>query len=98
MALMKFVNVRDVRNRPGTVWEGLEQDDLVLVSHGKPVAVLVRVEDGDPMATMQAIQMARAQLALSRIRQRAADTGKDELSAKAAEDIVRKTRAKRKRG
>lgn len=45
--LVKFLSTRVLRNRPGYVRELAREDDLVLTSNGKPVAILVGVEDRD---------------------------------------------------
>ncbi len=69
---MKFVNVRELRNRPGKVWTEIETQDLVLTSKGSPVGLLVRVKDDSLEDTLSALRRARATLAVSRIRRRAA--------------------------
>ena len=39
---MKFISSRELRNRPGLVQKELSnQEDLVLTSNGKPVAILI---------------------------------------------------------
>lgn len=94
---MKFVNVRDIRNRPGGVWSQLQKDDLILTSRGKPMALVVRLEEGDLEQTLRALRAARAQLALSEIRAHAAATGKDQLSGRQIDAVIRRARAARRR-
>ena len=69
---MKFLSARELRNRPGYVRELVQTDDLVLTANGKPVAILLRVEEDGFEETARAIRQARAQLALSRMRKEAA--------------------------
>lgn len=93
---MKYVSVRELRNRPGRVWSALSKDDLVLTASGKPVGVLVGVDETRLDETVDAIRRARAVLAVSRIRRRAAETGADKLSmAEINREIARARRQRR---
>lgn len=93
---MKFLSTRDLRNRPGYVRELAQQDDLVLTANGKPVAILVGVEDDEFEETARAIRQAKAQLALSRMRRQAARRGLDRLSPSAIDAEIRAVRSRRK--
>ncbi len=95
---MKFVNVRELRNRPGKVWTEIETQDLVLTSKGSPVGLLVGVKDDSLEDTLSALRRARATLAVSRIRRRAAERGISTLSMKEIDREIRAARRpKRKR-
>ena len=67
---MKFLSTRDLRNRPGYVRDLARHDDLVLTANGKPIAMLLGIEEDQLEETARAIRQARAQLALSRMRQK----------------------------
>lgn len=59
----EFITTRDLRNRPGYVRELTQADDLVLTVNGKPIAILVGVEDEDAMSLDQdprSVQMRRS--------------------------------------
>ncbi len=77
---MKYVSIRELRNRPGRVWSVLSKDDVVLTASGKPMGVLLGVDETRLDDTVAAIRRARAILAVSRMRRRAAETGKDRMS------------------
>ncbi len=77
---MKYVSIRELRNRPGRVWSVLSKDDVVLTANGKPMGVLLGVDETRLDDTVAAIRRARAILAVSRMRRRAAETGKDRMS------------------
>ena len=53
---MKFVTIRELRNRPGRIWDELRGDDLVLTADGKPVGILVGVEEEDLEASLGALR------------------------------------------
>lgn len=93
---MKYVSVRELRNRPGRVWSALSKDDLVLTASGKPVGVLVGVDETRLDDTVDAIRRARAVLAVSRIRRRAAETGADRLSMAEINREIAKARRRRR--
>jgi len=93
---MKFLSTRDLRNRPGFVRELAKNEDLVLTANGKPIALLLGVEEGDLEETAQAIRQARAQRAVSRMRREAAKRGIDKISASLIEAEIRAVRSKRK--
>ena len=58
----------------------LSKDDVVLTANGKPMGVLLGVDETRLDDTVAAIRRARAILAVSRMRRRAAETGKDRMS------------------
>lgn len=95
---MKFISTRDLRNRPGFVRELAQKDDIVLTANGKPVALLLGLEDDDFEETAQAIRQARAQRALSRMRRQAESKGLSGMSLSAIDAEVRAVRSKRKAG
>jgi antitoxin (DNA-binding transcriptional repressor) of toxin-antitoxin stability system len=91
---MKYVSVRELRNRPGKVWATLSKADVVLTANGKPMGVLVGVDETRLDDTVAAIRRARATLAVSRMRKRAAETGAKGLPMT---DINREIRVARRR-
>jgi len=93
---MEFITIRDLRTRPAEVWEKLRQrQDLVLTSNGKPLAILAGVEETQLEETLAALRRARAQAALTRLRQEAAAQGMDSLTAAEIEAEIAAVRAER---
>ena len=93
---MKFLSTRELRNRPGYVRDLVRKDDLVLTTNGKPIAILLGIEEGELEATAHAIRQARAQLAVSRLRRQAARRGVDRMPASAIDAEIRAVRSRRK--
>lgn len=93
---MKFISTRELRNRPGVVQDLVQKEDLVLTANGKPVALVLRIEEGDFEESLRAIRQARALQALSRMRRRAAELGLDKRGPDFIEQEIRAVRAKRK--
>ncbi|MGE0704843.1 MAG: hypothetical protein AB7F99_02480 [Vicinamibacterales bacterium] len=67
---MKFVSVRTVRNRPGTLRELVQREDLVLTASGEPIGIVVGIRNDFEQA-FRIVRQARAQCALARLRRAA---------------------------
>jgi prevent-host-death family protein len=93
---MRYVSVRELRNRPGRLWSTIAKDDVVLTSNGKPVGVLVGVDETRLAETVEAIGRARAILAVSRLRKKAAETGRNRLSTEEINREIREVRRRRR--
>jgi hypothetical protein len=73
------------------------EDDLVLTSKGKPIAILVGVEDTDFEEMAAVIRQAKALRAVSQMRRQSVRLGLDRLSSSAIDAEIRKVRSRRKR-
>jgi antitoxin (DNA-binding transcriptional repressor) of toxin-antitoxin stability system len=93
---MKFVSTRELRNRPGYVRELARKEDPVLTADGKPIAILLGIKEEDLEETALAIRQAKAQRALSRMRQEASRRGITEATPRAIQAEIRAVRRKRK--
>jgi len=57
---MKFVSVRDFRNKSASIWKQLNDDnDIVITSNGKPLALLASVSDDNLEETLKTIRKAK---------------------------------------
>jgi len=93
---MKTVSVRSLRNAPGALWRSLKDAGTVaLTANGVPKALVIGIEGDDLEGALAAVNRARAQLALSRLRAAAQAAGTDRLSAEAIEAEVRAVRRAR---
>jgi antitoxin (DNA-binding transcriptional repressor) of toxin-antitoxin stability system len=91
---MKTVSVRSLRNTPGALWRSLKAAGTVaLTANGVPKALVIGIEGEDLEAALAAVNRARAQLALTRLRAAAQAAGTDRLSA---EEIAVEVRAVRR--
>jgi len=93
---MKYVSVRELRNSPGRLWSALSKTDLVLTSNGKPMGVLIGVDETRLDDTVEAIRRAKATLAVSRMRKKAAETGRNRLSMGEINREIREVRRRRR--
>lgn len=96
---MRFVSIRDLRLRSGEVWKSLEEEqDLVLTSHGKPIAVLTDADERTLEETLSALRQARARAAVADLRRRAVKQGLDKITAEQVNDVIVTYRAGRRKG
>lgn len=92
---MAFVSIRDMRTRPGEVWQQLQDEgDLIVTSSGRPFALMIATEGENIEDLLLALR--RAQLAVSRLRKQAAAQGLDRLSADAIEAEISQMRQERR--
>jgi hypothetical protein len=68
----------------------------VLTTNGKPIAILLGIEEGELEETARAIRQAKAQLALSRLRKQAANRDAERMSSSAVDEEIRAVRRRRK--
>ena len=95
---MNLIAIKDLK-QPRRLKERLkDEQELLLTSDGRPVAVLVHVDPAeDPEAVIQSIRDSRSRLALSRIREAAARRGVSGLSWSSINREVRAARAASRR-
>ena len=90
---MKFIASRDLRIRPGSVWNLLRQEkDLIVTSNGKPVGILTAVDESTLEDILATLRQARAQGAIGALRRIAVDRGLDQMTGERVQDIVTKAR------
>jgi prevent-host-death family protein len=78
---MKFIPSRDLRVRPGKVWKDLAKEkQLVITSHGQPVAVMVPVTGEDLEDKVRTIREAEFMRTLREIQQESVRNGTDKLT------------------
>jgi PHD/YefM family antitoxin component YafN of YafNO toxin-antitoxin module len=90
---MKFISVRELKGKSGMVWKDLDrQGNLVVTNNGKPMALLCRVREEELEETLEALQQAKARLAIDRLRAQAKAKGIDRWSMEQVDTVVAKTR------
>ena len=95
---MKFVSSREIRINPEPIFEAAEEgDEIIITSLGKPVALLVGVDD-DLEETVRLFRRAKTRTAVSRMRRAAAregSAGMDRAEIEAEIGVARNERATR---
>lgn len=69
---MRFVSVRELSTKPKEVWKKIKEDDIIITSNGKPIAILSGVTESSLDRELRAIRRGRALLALKEMQKVAA--------------------------
>ncbi|HET6430408.1 MAG TPA: type II toxin-antitoxin system prevent-host-death family antitoxin [Phycisphaerae bacterium] len=95
---MKFITVRDLRSRSAEVWRKLrEEQDLVITSNGKPIAIVSATDEDHFEQTLGARRQARALCAVKELQERSVKRGLDRLGREDIEAEIRGARKGRRR-
>lgn len=95
---MKFVAVRDLRLKPGQVWQRLDRErEMIITSNGKPIALLTRVNEEDFEKTIAAVRRARALMAVEEMQRGSVAAGTDRMSDAEIETEIKAARRSRAR-
>jgi len=72
---MRFVSVRELSTKPKEVWKKIKDDEVIITSNGKPIAILSGVSEATVEYELLAIRRGRALLALEDMQRSAAARG-----------------------
>lgn len=93
---MRFLSVRDLRNKSAEVWKKLSKNnDLVITSNGKPIAILSKTSEETLEESLDAIRRARAIAAVESIQARSIETGRDRMAVGEINKEIKAVRKKR---
>lgn len=93
---MTFVSIRDMRTRPGEVWQQLQdKGDLIVTSSGRPFALMISAKGEDVEELLLALRRARAQLAVARMRKHAGSAGLEHMSLDEINAEIQQVRTER---
>ena len=85
---MNFYTVRDLRTRPGEIWENLaEKGEAIITNNGKPAAFMLNLNEENFEQVLAAARQLKAVAAVKNIRQKAEKRGlltDDEINAEIA--------------
>ncbi len=88
---MKFISSKELRQKSGEVWEKVKEDDYVITSNGKPVAILTAVTD-DLEQQLNAMRLAKAGMAVFNMRKRSIQKGLNNLTENEIEAEIKAAR------
>jgi antitoxin (DNA-binding transcriptional repressor) of toxin-antitoxin stability system len=91
---MKFLTVRDLRNKSARVWKDLaEEREMVITNNGRPIAILSSIDENNLETSLKSIRRARLVEAISSVQYDSVKKGKDKITA---DEINREIEAVRK--
>jgi antitoxin (DNA-binding transcriptional repressor) of toxin-antitoxin stability system len=94
---MRYVSVRELNTKPKKVWERIKEEDVVITSNGKPIALLYGVTEETLEKKVSAVRRSRALLALEEMQKTSLDRGLDRLTEAKIEAEIQAVRKARRR-
>jgi antitoxin (DNA-binding transcriptional repressor) of toxin-antitoxin stability system len=93
---MKFIGVRDFRNKSAKVWEKLDKEkELVVTSNGRPIAILAAVSEENLEENLKVFRRTRAVSAVSELQRKSLERGTDKIILDQINEEIRAEREKR---
>ena len=93
---MRFVSVRELNTKPKEIWKKVAEDETVVTSNGKPIALLSPVTEENLEKTLRAIRRSRALMALEELQYRSLESGLDRLTDSEVGSEIKAVRKNRK--
>jgi prevent-host-death family protein len=94
---MRFISVRELSTKPKQVWSTVQEEEIIITSNGKPIALLSGVTEGTLEKTLQAIRRSRAILALEGMQKKSLEAGLDKVNDTEIDGEIQTVRKTRKR-
>jgi len=94
---MRFISVRDLNTKPKEIWNKIRDEEMVITSNGKPIALLSAVTEETLEKTIRTIRRSRAVLALEELQKKATESGLDRLTDYQIESEIQAVRKSRRR-
>jgi len=88
---MKFISSKDLRQKSGEVWEKVKEEDLIITSNGKPIAILTSADE-DIELQLRTMRRAKAEVSVFNMRKTALQNNLDSLSDAAIDAEVKSYR------
>lgn len=94
---MKFISVRDLRGKSGEIWKSLQGErEMIVTSNGRPIAILVSVNENTLEESLSAFRRARAVEAVEAIQRQSVRIGTDRLTLEEINSEVKVVRKQRR--
>ena len=93
---MRFISVRELNTKPKEIWAKIKDEEVVVTSNGKPIAVLSAVTEENLDKTLRAIRRSRALMAVEEMQKKSAENGLDRLTDGEIESEIRAARRERR--
>jgi len=94
---MRFISVRELNSKPKEVWNKIKDEEVVVTSNGKPIALLSGVTEGTLEKTLRTIRRSRALVAIEEMQKRSIELGLDKLTDSQIESEIQAVRKSRRR-
>ncbi|MDR0812343.1 MAG: hypothetical protein LBN23_08775 [Paludibacter sp.] len=94
---MEFIAVRDLRTSPKSAWKKLEnRNKAVITNNGKPIALMMGIDDSSLEETLATIQQAEAMRLINKIQMQSVKNGTDKMSMAEIDAEIAASRSERR--
>jgi len=94
---MRFISVRDLNTKPKEIWSRIKDEEVVVTSNGKPIALLSGVTEETLEKTLRTIRRSRALIALEEMQKKSIQLSLDKLTDSEIESEIQAVRKSRRR-
>jgi antitoxin (DNA-binding transcriptional repressor) of toxin-antitoxin stability system len=94
---MRFISVRDLNTKPKEIWTKIKDEEVVITSNGKPIALLSGVTEETLEKSIRAIRRSRALIALEEMQKKSIASGLDRMTDSQIESEIQAVRKSRRR-
>ena len=94
---MRFISVRDLNTKPKEIWSKIKDEEVVITSNGKPIALLSAVSEGTLEKTIRMIRRSRALMALEEMQNKSLVSGLDKITDAEIESEIQAVRKGRRK-
>jgi antitoxin (DNA-binding transcriptional repressor) of toxin-antitoxin stability system len=94
---MRFISVRDMNTKPKEIWKKIKEEEMVITSNGKPIALLSAVSEETLEKTIRTIRRSRALMALEEMQKKSLASGLDKTTEAEIEAEIRTVRKNRRK-
>jgi antitoxin (DNA-binding transcriptional repressor) of toxin-antitoxin stability system len=93
---MKFLSVRDLRDKSAQIWKELPKEkEMIVTSNGRPIAILASINEANLEESLSAFRRARAIDAVTYLQQKSVGKGTDKISLDEINAEIKTVRGKR---
>ncbi len=94
---MKFVSIRDLREKSAEVWKKLAgEGEMIITRNGRPVAILAAINESNLEESLSALRQARAVRAVASLQRRSVEKRTHNISMDEIDAEIKAVRRKRK--
>lgn len=94
---MHFISIRELQTKLRDILMKIKDEEIIVTSHGKPIAILSGVTEENLTKKLQAIRWSRALIALEEMQKKSLELGLDKLKDSEIESEIQAVRKARNR-
>ena len=95
---MKFVPIKGLRASPADIWKQLSSErEMIVTSNGKPIALIIPINDDVFEDTITAARRAKALIAMKKMQDISASLGNNKMTLEKINAVIKDVRGKSKK-